>query len=157
MGKAEMVVFDQLPHKLPTREIISLYTSSDPWADFVEIMTRTDASLSAYMNDLRRQRNRRSWFGRSKWGIDGSAGHHCILPGCFDCGAAKKRGRLAKGNQEGRAGPSRTTSEPTLLTVDMEVAAHLQVELTAKDNEVFPPFPQLSRWWKPWSYKAERS
>ena len=38
MGKAEMAVFDQLPHKLPTREIISLYTSSDPWADFVGML-----------------------------------------------------------------------------------------------------------------------
>jgi len=35
LDKAIMVVFDQLPHKLPTREIISLYASSDPWADFI--------------------------------------------------------------------------------------------------------------------------
>jgi len=33
--KAVMVVFDQLPDKLPTREIIALYASSDPWADFI--------------------------------------------------------------------------------------------------------------------------
>ncbi|KAL9328104.1 hypothetical protein ACSQ67_003107 [Phaseolus vulgaris] len=30
LDKAVIVVFDQLPHKLPTREIISLYASSDP-------------------------------------------------------------------------------------------------------------------------------
>jgi len=35
LDKAVMVVFDQLPHKLPTREIIALYASSDPWADFI--------------------------------------------------------------------------------------------------------------------------
>jgi len=38
LGKAEMAVFDQLPHKLPTRDIISLYTSSDPWVDFVGML-----------------------------------------------------------------------------------------------------------------------
>ncbi|KAL9315414.1 hypothetical protein ACSQ67_016415 [Phaseolus vulgaris] len=56
-------------------------------------------------------------------------------------GLPRKGGGLAKGNQEGRAGPSRTTSEPTLLTVGMEVAAHLQVEPTAEDNEVFSTIP----------------
>ena len=30
LGKAVMAIFDQLPHKLPTREIIALYASSDP-------------------------------------------------------------------------------------------------------------------------------
>jgi len=55
--------------------------------------------------------------------------------------AAKKRGRPSKGNQEGRAGPSRATSEPTLLMVSMEVAAHLQVELTVEDNEVLSTIP----------------
>ena len=38
LGKAEMAVFDQLPHKLPTRDIIALYTSSDPWADFLGML-----------------------------------------------------------------------------------------------------------------------
>jgi len=61
--------------------------------------------------------------------------------GASAAAAAKKRGQPSKGNQEGRAGPSRTTSEPTLLTVDMEVAAHLQVELTVEDNEVFSTIP----------------
>ncbi len=35
LGKAVMAIFDQLPHKLSTREIIALYASSDPWADFI--------------------------------------------------------------------------------------------------------------------------
>jgi len=56
--------------------------------------------------------------------------------GASAAGAAKKRGRPVKGNQEGRAGPSRTASEPTLLSAGMEVAAHLQVELTAEESEV---------------------
>jgi len=61
--------------------------------------------------------------------------------GASAAAAAKKRGQSSKGNQEGRAGPSRATSEPTLLTVGMEVAAHLQVELTVEDNEVFSTIP----------------
>ncbi|KAL9315795.1 hypothetical protein ACSQ67_016796 [Phaseolus vulgaris] len=60
LDKAVMVVFDQLPHKLPTREIISLYASSDPQADFIEIMSRADASLHEYMNKLRRSGDGRS-------------------------------------------------------------------------------------------------
>jgi len=35
LGKVVMAIFDQLPHKLPTREIIALYASSDLWADFI--------------------------------------------------------------------------------------------------------------------------
>ncbi|KAL9315672.1 hypothetical protein ACSQ67_016673 [Phaseolus vulgaris] len=117
MGKAEPAMFDRLPHKLPTREIISLYTSSDPWANFV------------------------GWFGRSEWGIDDSAGYHRSRRGASLRGLPRKGDGLAKGNQEGRAGPSPTTLEPTLLTVGMEVAAHLQVEPTAEDNEVFSTIP----------------
>ena len=35
LGRAVMAIFDQLPHKLPKREIIALYASSNPWADFI--------------------------------------------------------------------------------------------------------------------------
>ncbi|KAL9313714.1 hypothetical protein ACSQ67_019166 [Phaseolus vulgaris] len=74
-----MVVFDQLPHKLPTREIIALYASSDPRADFIEIMTRTDTSLGEYMNNLRQRRNRQETSGalaagRPQWCSLGSIG-----------------------------------------------------------------------------------
>jgi len=38
LDKAVMAIFDQLPHKLPTREIISLYASSDLWAEFIGML-----------------------------------------------------------------------------------------------------------------------
>jgi len=93
------------------------------------------------MNDLRRQRNRQVGSVEASGALAVQPATTVPAGGASVAAAAKKRGRPAKGNQEGRAGPSQTTSEPTLLTVSMEVAAHLQVELTVEDNEVFSTIP----------------
>ncbi|KAL9322411.1 hypothetical protein ACSQ67_010464 [Phaseolus vulgaris] len=106
LDKAVMVVFDQLPHKLPTREIISLYASSDPRADFIEIMSRADASLHEYMNKLRRAGDGRS-------ASIGTAGPlAAVLATTVHCGGrfgcCKEKGSASGGSREGRVGPSRT-------------------------------------------------
>ncbi|KAL9277828.1 hypothetical protein ACSQ67_024953 [Phaseolus vulgaris] len=122
LDKAVMVVFDQLPHKLPTREIISLYASSDPRADFIAASSRDARSASS-----------------TRPGVGGSSIYNGSAAGAS--AVAKKRGRPPKGNRDGRAGPSRTTSEPTPLAVGMDIVAHLRAEPTAEENEIFATIP----------------
>ncbi|KAL9284985.1 hypothetical protein ACSQ67_024655 [Phaseolus vulgaris] len=121
LDKAVMVVFDQLPHKLPTREIISLYASSDPRADFIEIMSRADVSLHEYMNKLRRSRD-----GRSA-SVDTSGRWRPFRLQRFlrrgPRAAAKKR----VGPEGKSGGPSRAIPndfESTAVAVGMDIAAH---------------------------------
>jgi len=93
------------------------------------------------MNNLRRQKNRQVGSVEASGALAVQPATTVPAKGASAAGAAKKRGRPVKGNQEGRAGPSRTASEPTLLSAGMEVAAHLQVELTAEESEVFSTIP----------------
>jgi len=102
-------------------------------------MSRADASLHEYMNKLRQSRDRQSASVDTTGAL--AAVPSTTVPAAGASIAAKKRGRPPKGNQEGRAGPSRTTSEPTLLAVGMDIAAHLQAELTAEENEIFATIP----------------
>ena len=106
---------------------------------FAEIMSRADASLHEYMNKLRQGRDGQS-------ASIGTAGPLAAVPATTvtaagASAAAKKRARPPKGSREGRAGPSRTASEPTLLAVGLDIAAHLQAELTAEESEVFATIP----------------
>ncbi|KAL9315305.1 hypothetical protein ACSQ67_016306 [Phaseolus vulgaris] len=85
LDKAVMVVFNQLPHKLPTREIIALYASSDPQADFIGTagrlpLTRASALVAIPATTV-------------------------LVPG-IAATTTKKRGRPPKGHQEGRPGLS---------------------------------------------------
>ena len=102
-------------------------------------MTRTDASLNEYMNNLRQQaKDRRT--GSIEMSEALAAPPATTVPAPRAAAAAKKRGRPPKGNQEGRAGPSRMT-EPTLLAAGLDIATHLQAELTAEENEVLSTIP----------------
>ena len=102
-------------------------------------MSRADASLHKYMNKLRQSRDAQSASVDTAGVL--AAVPSTTVPAAGASAAAKKRGRPPKGNQDGRAGPSRTTSEPTLLAVGMDIAAHLQAELTAEENEIFATIP----------------
>ncbi len=102
-------------------------------------MSRVDASLHEYMNKLRQSRDGQSASIDTAGAL--AAVPSTTVPAAGASAAAKKRGRPPKGNQEGRAGPSRTNSEPTLLAVGLDIAAHLQAELTAEENEVFATIP----------------
>ncbi|KAL9313204.1 hypothetical protein ACSQ67_018656 [Phaseolus vulgaris] len=101
-------------------------------------MSRADASLHEYMNKLRRSRD-----GRSA---------SSTRPGCWrpfrlqrfsrrGPRPSRRKGSTPEGKSEGRAGPSRTTSEPTPLAVGMDIAAHPQSEPTAEENEIFATIP----------------
>ena len=103
-------------------------------------MSWTDTSLNEYMNDLRRQRNRQMGALETS-GVLAAQPAVTVPTSEASAAAATKRGRPPKGNQEGRVGPSRTTSEPTLLTAGLEIAAHLQAELTVEENEVLSTIP----------------
>jgi len=106
---------------------------------FAEIMSRADASLHEYMNKLRQSRDGQSASVDTAGPL--AAIPSTTVPAAGASAAAKKRGRPPKGIHEGRAGPSRTGSEPTLLAVGLDIAAHLQAELTAEENEVFATIP----------------
>jgi len=106
---------------------------------FAEIMSRADASLHEYMNKLRQSRDGQSASVDKAGAL--AAVSSTTVPAAGASAAAKKRGRPPKENQEGRAGPSRTTSEPTLLAVGLDIVAHLQAELTAEENEIFATIP----------------
>ena len=104
-------------------------------------MTRTDTSLNEYMNNLRQQRNRQAGSLETSGALAARPTSVVSAAGATAAAAARKRGRPPKGNQESRPGPSRTVVELSLLTAGLEIAAHLQTELTAEENEVLSTIP----------------
>ncbi|KAL9312607.1 hypothetical protein ACSQ67_018059 [Phaseolus vulgaris] len=76
-------------------------------------MTRTDASLNEYMNNLRQRRNRQAGSLETSGVL--AARPTSVVPRCggHDCGRSEEKGSTPKGNQEGRPGPSRTVVEPS--------------------------------------------
>ncbi|KAL9297717.1 hypothetical protein ACSQ67_023613 [Phaseolus vulgaris] len=123
LDKAVMVVFDQLPHKLPTREIISLYASSRPQADFIATPGR-GWSVGLYR------------YGGPLAAVPSTT---ILAAGASPC--CKEKGSASEGSREGRAGPSRTASEPTAVAVGLDIAAHLRAEPAAEESEVFATIP----------------
>lgn len=57
--KEILLIVNQLPCRLPTRELVALYGSFKQWADLNDIILKMDPSLSKFMKSLKRQADSR--------------------------------------------------------------------------------------------------